>query len=135
MPMLRKLTEALARKTTRRKLFGRGADVAFGTLAGVAAGSLARSGPVSAVHNPDTVCDFPGPPCACDQCVRAGDMANGVCAKPCVFLTTFYASGCWITSGVTCCDCDCQGNGGFGWCGCGSDYHNDPAFCPGAGGK
>ena len=105
------------------------------TLDLTASGTFAGAGTASAVHNPNTVCDFPGPPCACDQCVRAGDVANGVCAKPCVILTTFYASGCWITSGVTCCDCDCQGNGGIGWCGCGSDYHNDPEFCPGAGGK
>ncbi len=122
---LRSLAEGLARKTSRRSFFGRGADVAFGALAGVAAGTLSRAS--GAVAGPGTDCSFPGPPCQCDNCQH-----NGVCAKPCIILTTYYAAGCWVTlTGVTCCDCDCQGIGGIGTCGCGTDYHNDPANCPG----
>lgn len=128
MALWRRVSEGVARKTTRRGFFGRGADVAFGALAGVAAGTLARGSSASAVIPGPTKCAFPGggPPCECDKC-----LSNGVCAKPCVILTTFYASGCWVTSsGYTCCDCDCQEVNGFGWCGCGSDYHNNPAYCP-----
>jgi hypothetical protein len=123
MSLLQRVSEGLARKTTRRGLFGRGAEVAFGALAGAAAGTLSRAGGVSAGGG--TVCVFPGPPCECDKC-----QTNGVCAKPCIILTTYYASGCWTTGSVTCCDCDCQGIDGNDACGCGSDYHNNPAFCP-----
>jgi len=124
MAFWRRVSEDVARKTTRRGFFGRGADVAFGALAGVAAGSLTRAATAGAAGG--TVCSFPGPPCECDKCLE-----NGVCAKPCVILTTFYASGCWVaTGGVTCCDCDCLEINGFGWCGCGSDYHNKPVNCP-----
>jgi hypothetical protein len=114
--------ETLARRTTRRGLFGRGAEVAFGALAGAAAGTLTRPQGARAGL---TVCDFPGPPCPCDRC-----QSNGVCAKPCVINTTYWASGCWVTVGVTCCDCDCAPGPGDALCGCGSDYHNDPAHCP-----
>lgn len=126
MTRLQRLSEGMARKSTRRSLFGRGADLAFGALIGAAAGGVAGASRVSAGHF-STACAFPGPPCACDQC-----QSNGVCAKPCVILTTYYASGCWVAghNGATCCDCDCLGNQGFESCGCGSDYHNDPAFCP-----
>jgi hypothetical protein len=124
MSVLRRFSETLARTTSRRGLFGRGADVAFGLLAGAAAGQLA--GPSSALAGGATRCAFPGPPCQCDKC-----LSNGVCAKPCVILTYYYASGCWVAAGnITCCDCDCHGIGGIGWCGCGSDYHNNPQFCP-----
>ena len=125
MAFLRRVSEGLARKTTRRGFFGRGADVAFGTLIGAAAGSLARAGGAEAAGG--TVCSFPGPPCACDYC-----QTNGVCAKPCVINTTWYASGCWTTGTVTCCDCTCprQGGGSPQACGCGSDYHNKPVNCP-----
>ena len=123
MALLRRVSEGLARKTTRRGLFGRGADVAFGALAGAAAGTLTRANLASA--GTGTVCAFPGPACACDHC-----QLNGVCAKPCVINTTWYSSGCWVTGSVTCCDCTCPGSPGSGWCGCGSDYHNDPAYCP-----
>jgi len=125
MAFWREASEDLARKTSRRGFFGRGADVAFGALAGVAAGSLTRGGRVGATHVLNTACIFPGPPCECDKC-----LANGVCAKPCLILTTFYASGCWVSFGVTCCDCNCQGINGFQDCGCGSDYHTDPHNCP-----
>jgi len=124
MELIRRLSEGLARRTSRRGLFGRGAEVAFGALAGAAAGTLAQAGSASAGFGA-TVCGFPGPPCACEAC-----RSNGVCAKPCVILTAFYTSGCWVTSSITCCDCDCQGLGGIGWCGCGSDYHNNLDFCP-----
>jgi hypothetical protein len=122
MPLFRRASEGLARKTTRRGLFGRGAEIAFGTLAGAAAGTLFRE---SAVAGQGTLCVFPGPPCHCDQC-----QVNGVCGKPCVILTAFYASGCWVTGNITCCDCECPDISASGWCGCGSDYHNDPQFCP-----
>jgi hypothetical protein len=121
MPVFRRASEGLARKTTRRGLFGRGADIAFGMLAG-AAGTLTRD--VTEAGS-GTVCIFPGPPCNCDQC-----QDNGVCAKPCVILTTYYSSGCWVYLGVTCCDCNCPGIGFGGDCGCGSDFHNDPTYCP-----
>ena len=123
MALWRRMSEGLARKTTRRGFFARGADVAFGTLAGAAAGTLTRVSGVGAAGSTD--CAFPGPPCECDKCQH-----NGVCAKPCVILTQFYAAGCWVTGTVTCCDCDCQGIHGFGRCGCGSDYHNKPSVCP-----
>ncbi len=129
MPFFRRVSEGLARRTSRRGFFGRGADVAFGALIGAAAGTLARPG--SAGAGPSTSCSFPGPPCRCERCVRAGSGSNGVCAKPCVILTAFYASGCWVSgTGATCCDCDCQGLDGVGWCGCGSDYHSNPVNCP-----
>ena len=123
MAFWRSVSEGLARKTTRRGFFGRGADVAFGTLAGVAAGTLTRVSGAGAAGS--TVCAFPGPPCECDKCQH-----NGVCAKPCLILTAYYAAGCWVTGTVTCCDCDCLGIHSFGWCGCGSDYHNKPSVCP-----
>jgi hypothetical protein len=127
---LRTVSEAIARKTSRRSLFGRGAGVLFGMLAGTAAGVAVRGG---AVAGGPTTCSFPaGRPCSCDMCLQ-----NGVCAKPCVILTTFYASGCWAESGgtITCCDCSCPDQpqvppSAAGWCGCGSDYHNNPEFCP-----
>ncbi len=125
----RSIAEGLARRTTRRGLFGRGAYVAFGALVGAAAGSLTRANPVTAGRA--TVCAFPGPPCNCEHCVRTGGVTNGVCAKPCVINTTWYANGCWVTGAVTCCDCTCPpAPEGRGVCGCGSDYHNDPEFCP-----
>jgi hypothetical protein len=125
MSALRTLTERLARRTTRRGLFGRGSEIAFGALAGAAAGTLTR--PDSASAGIGTLCFFPGSgPCPCEGC-----QANGVCAKPCVILTQWYVTGCWVTGGVTCCDCDCNGLvGGVDWCGCGTDYHNDVAYCP-----
>ena len=123
MDLLRNLSEGLARKTTRRGLFGRSAGLATGALMGVAAGTLTRQHPV--IAGGGTVCSFPGPPCPCDECTETRP-----CAKPCVFNTTWYPSGCWVTRGVTCCDCTCQDVGGLGWCGCGSDYHNNPAYCP-----
>ena len=117
----RSITEGLARRTTRRGLFGRGAQAATGALLGVAAGTLTRPGPVSAGGG--TVCIFPGPPCPCDGCTGTGS-----CAKPCTFVTTWYASGCWVTGGVTCCDCQCNGFQGINQCGCSTDYHLDN--CP-----
>jgi len=130
MGLLRNVTEGLARKTTRRGFFGTGADVAFGALVGAAAGTLTRGGG-SAIAGGGTVCAFPGPPCPCDGC-----LSNGTCGKPCIIMTQYYASGCWVTGAVTCCDCDCNGHlsfpgGGVAQvCGCGSDYHNNPANCP-----
>ena len=129
MAFWRRLSEDVARKTTRRGFFGRGADVAFGALAGVAAGTLTRAATAGAAGG--TSCAFPGPPCECDKCIRdANDVTNGVCAKPCIILTTYYASGCWTSGPTTCCDCDCQGIDGNDACGCGSDYHNNPIYCP-----
>ena len=125
MTPLRIATEALARKTTRR-----GAEVAFGALLGVAAGTGLRSRVARA--GAGTVCVFPGGPCPCEGC-----QPNGVCAKPCVIFTQIYASGCWVDAGasgnVFCCDCDCNGRvpgSSVDICGCGSDYHNDPTYCP-----
>ena len=123
MSILRRVSEGLARTTSRRSFFGRGADVAFGALAGAAAGTLAGTSGASA--GGATVCIPPGPLCQCDKC-----QVNGVCAKPCIILTTYYASGCWTSGAVTCCDCDCNGIGGIHSCGCGSDYHNNPSNCP-----
>ncbi len=119
MPFFRKFSEGLARKTSRRGFLGRGADVAFGTLIGAAAGTALRASPVIASHT--TVCFFPGPPCCRDNCLE-----NGTCAKPCIINTTWYAGGCWVRDSVTCCDCTCQDIPGSGSCGCGTDYHNDP---------
>ena len=124
MSVIREVSEGVARTTSRRGLFSRGANVLFGALAGAAAGTAIRGGG-SAIAGAGTVCAFPGPPCPCADC-----QSNGVCAKPCVILTTYYATGCWVTQGITCCDCDCPGVPGTGWCGCGSDYHNNPTFCP-----
>ena len=121
MQLLQRLSVGLARKTSRRGLFGRGAEVATGALLGVAAGTLTQPRSVSA----HTGCGFPGPPCPCSAC-----RATGSCGKPCVILTTFYASGCWVYLGETCCDCDCNGFENIGWCGCGSGYHNEAVHCP-----
>ncbi|MGB2695887.1 MAG: hypothetical protein WBD55_11995 [Dehalococcoidia bacterium] len=121
MDIVRRASEALARKTSRRGLFGKGAGVATGALLGVAAGTLTRPGAVSAGS---TSCSFPGPPCPC-----AGCTSTGPCGKPCVMNTTWYASGCWVSfTGATCCDCDCHGLQGIGVCGCSTDYHH--ANCP-----
>ncbi len=124
---LRTATEQIARRTTRRGFFGRSANVLFGALAGAAAGTGVRGALAGGTICGDTCCAFPGPPCHCDKC-----QSNGVCAKPCIILTTYYASGCWVAArnGATCCDCDCEGIGGIQNCGCGTDYHNDPANCP-----
>ena len=122
--LVRHVSEGLARKTSRRGLFGRGAEVATGALLGVAAGTLTRTKPLKAGH--ETVCSFPyHQPCPCDGCTSAGP-----CAKPCVMNTEWYASGCWVYLGVTCCDCDCKGLEGIDVCGCGTDRHNSPAYCP-----
>jgi hypothetical protein len=123
MELFRRVSEGLARRTSRRGLFGRGAQLATGALIGVAAGTAARVQHAGA--GTDTVCQFPGPPCFCDGC-----NSNGTCAKPCIIMTQYYASGCWVRDGYTCCDCDCNGAGGNQICGCGSDYHNNPAHCP-----
>jgi hypothetical protein len=123
--VLRRTSEDIARKTSRRSLFGKGAGALFGLLAGAAAGSISRSGGVQAGAN--TICAFPfGDACPCEGC-----QSNGVCAKPCIIYTFWYIAGCWTTAGVTCCDCDCvQLGGGAGVCGCGTDYHNNSQFCP-----
>jgi hypothetical protein len=122
MSLLNRLSEGLARNTTRRGLLSRTSQAAFGALAGVAAGR----GAGNAVAGAGTSCAFPGPPCECDKC-----QPNGICAKPCLILTTFYAAGCWVSSaGATCCDCDCREINLVDWCGCGTDYHNNPANCP-----
>jgi hypothetical protein len=115
MKFFQRATETLARRTTRRGLFGRGAQTAMGALLGAAAGEFARPRFVSA--GIETVCDMPGPPCPCDNC-----NSGGVCQKPCMFLV-LYASGCWVTNGVTCCDCLCPDVVGRG-CGCTTDWHN-----------
>ena len=124
MGLLRNVTEGLARRTTRRGLFSRGAGVAFGVLAGTAAGKITQADRV--IAGPGG-CAFPGPPCPCDGC-----LSNGVCAKPCIIMTQYYASGCWVTPNPvgTCCDCDCNGFGGVQICGCGSVHHTNPANCP-----
>ena len=137
MPLLQRFSEGLARKTSRRGLFGRGAEVATGALLGVAAGTLTQSKPVGALHL--TVCGFPGRACPCSGCND-----NGMCAKPCVINTTWYASGCWVFTGVTCCDCACGGmvndidpdlshaaiGEGIFTCGCGSDFQGKSSICP-----
>ena len=132
MELVRRVSEGLARRTSRRGLFGRGAEVATGALLGAAVGTLTRPGSAAAEHIPGhTACFFPGPPCPCDGC-----SSSGTCAKPCIIMTQYYASGCWVTFNdqlqrtVTCCDCDCNGFQGIGVCGCGSDHHNDPTYCP-----
>lgn len=125
MSFVRNVSEQVARKTSRRGLFGRGAGLLFGAVAGAAAGTAINGGS-GAIAGSDTQCSFPGPPCSCENC-----QSNGVCAKPCVILTTYYASGCWVTGPATCCDCTCQATPTFNHaCGCGSDYHNNPAHCP-----
>jgi hypothetical protein len=140
MSLLQRVSEGLARKTSRRGFFGRGAGIATGALMGAAAGSLSEAGSAIAGHgNNPTVCHFPGPACPCDGC-----SSGGTCAKPCIIMTVYYASGCWVDFNsrlgvnVTCCDCDCNGKLNYPGqqqipadiCGCGSDQHNDPAFCP-----
>ena len=123
MALIRRLSERLARKTSRRGFLGRGADAAFGALIGVAAGTATR--PRVASADPGTVCFFPGVrPCFCQNC-----QANGTCAKPCVFYTIGYANGCWVTGSVTCCDCMCPDTPGGGFCGCGTDWHSNPDNC------
>lgn len=115
---LRGVSELLARKTGRRGLLSRSAQLATGALIGVAAGSTLATDRAAAGG---TVCVFPGPPCPCEGC----NSTTGACKKPCMFVTAFYASGCWVTDGVTCCDCSFPG---VGWCGCGTDYHTNN--CP-----
>ena len=44
MELVRRVSEGLARKTSRRGLFGRGAEVASGALFGTAASTLTRPG-------------------------------------------------------------------------------------------
>jgi hypothetical protein len=119
--LLQRLSEGLARRTSRRGLI----DTTFGVLAGAAAGAAVGSGGVDAGFG-GTVCAFPGVPCPCNRC-----MSTGVCAKPCVIVTLWYASGCWATGPTTCCDCLCAGETATTYCGCGSDYHNTPSNCPG----
>ena len=52
MQLLQRFSEGLARKTSRRGLFGRGAEVTTGALLGVAAGTLTRPGSAVAHVNP-----------------------------------------------------------------------------------
>jgi hypothetical protein len=133
MRLFQRVSEGLARKTSRRGFFGRSAGIAMGALMGTAAGSIARPEPIGATHVYNTFCAFPGNGCPCDGC-----SAGGVCKKPCIIMTVYWASGCWVTAGETCCDCDCNGNLNFPAsigggpahvCGCGSDYHTDPHNC------
>jgi len=106
---MRSLAEAMARATPRRRLLGRAAGGLFALLAGGAAGVQGQ-----AQAGSFTVCNPPGPVCDCGYC------GLGVCRKPCVINTTWYASGCWVASGgVTCCDCTCPAPQGI--CGCASD--------------
>ena len=123
MELLTRVGEGLARRTSRRGLFGRGAEIATGALLGAAAGAITR--PNAIIAGGGTVCSFPGPPCPCDGCGT-----GGVCQKPCIIMTVYYASGCWVTGAITCCDCDCNNFQGAQVCGCGADYHNNPSFCP-----
>ena len=125
MAIVRRISERLARASTRRSFLGRGVSVAFGALIGAAAGSAAAGRRARAGGQFSTECQFPGPACPCDGC-----NPSGTCAKPCLIMTLYYASGCWYINGVTCCDCDCNGFQGHEVCGCGSDIHNDPAYCP-----
>jgi len=118
---LQTVAELLARKTGRRGLIGRGAGAATGLLLGAAAGGLA--GARTARAGAGTVCDFPNRPCPCEGC----HANTGTCNKPCILYNYWYASGCWVTGSVTCCDCDC-GSIGAGICGCGTDYHGNT--CP-----
>lgn len=104
---LRPVAETLARLTPRRRWLGRTAGTLFAVLAGGAAGRIGQAGAQV------TVCNPPGPVCDCQYC------GVGVCQKPCVINVTWYASGCWVTAGVTCCDCTCPSPQGL--CGCASD--------------
>ena len=106
---VRLLMEGLARATPRRRLLGGAAGGLFAFLAGAATGQLDNG----AVAGGNTVCIPPGPVCNCQYC-RAG-----LCQKPCLLNTTWYASGCWVTGAVTCCDCTCPQPQGV--CGCASD--------------
>jgi hypothetical protein len=126
MPLVRRVSEQLARTSTRRGFLNRGSNIAFGALAGAATGMLAHARGATA-GSPLTVCVMPGPPCPCERC-----LTTGLCAKPCAIVTIWYAAGCWYDSGVTCCDCNCNGSDPTHseLCGCASDYHNDPRFCP-----
>jgi hypothetical protein len=120
----RRLTESLARKTTRRNLLGHGAGVATGALMGVAAGSYGQDVAMASHHG--SQCTMPGPPCPCEGCQQ-----SGVCGKPCTFAMWYYASGCYVWNGITCCDCACPGvPNQYNLCGCSSDWHNNPANCP-----
>jgi hypothetical protein len=123
MSSLRNLTELLARKTGRRGLLSRSAQAATAALIGAAAGAGLRVNPIAA--GGATACDFPGPPCPCGRCSET----TGACQKPCVFVTIWYASGCWVATGtsISCCDCQCP-PAGSSFCGCGTDYHT--TFCP-----
>jgi hypothetical protein len=136
MPPFQAFAESLARLTSRRGFLGRGADLVTGTVIGLAAGASLRADNAQAHHSADhTVCVFPGPPCPCNGC-----FATGVCAKPCLIMTQFYSSGCWVSfhsilqRQVNCCDCDCNGRvPGFpstNVCGCGDDHHNNSLYCP-----
>ena len=123
MEPLQRLSEGLARKTSRRGLFGRSAELATSVLLGAAAGTLMRPGFAFAGG---TACG--NLTCPCDGC-----QSTGVCAKPCIFDTRYWASGCWVVNSqppVTCCNCECQGLQGIGFCDCASDYHGEPANCP-----
>ncbi len=121
--IFRSISEGLARRTSRRGFFGRGAEITTGALLGVAAGSLGRPG--SALGGGGTICNWPGGPCEpCEFCLD-----TGLCAKPCIINTTWYASGCWVTSGVTCCDCTCPPGSIRTLCGCTTDWHQNPANC------
>ena len=106
---LRPLAEGLARVTSRRRWLERTAGALFALLAGGASAGLGRR----ALAGHGTVCNPPGPLCDCQYC------RVGLCQKPCLFNTTWYASGCWVTAGVTCCDCTCSAPQGI--CSCASD--------------
>jgi len=124
MEPFQRFSEGLARKTSRRGLLSQGADLTTGALLGLAAGTLTWADPVSA--GVSAACN--NLTCPCDGC-----QSTGVCAKPCIFDTRYWASGCWVVNSqppVTCCNCDCQGLQGIHFCDCASDFHNDPTNCP-----
>ncbi len=108
---LRPLAEGLARVTSRRRWLEHAASGLFALFAGGAA--LGLRGKDKVLAGQGTVCNPPGPVCDCEFC------SLGVCRKPCVINTTWYASGCWVAAGATCCDCTCPAPQGL--CGCASD--------------
>ncbi len=118
----RELIENLARRTPRRSFIGRTAGAAFGVLAAAAAGVMGKgAGDVEAVVRVSCFPPFSNT-CRCEYC------NGGACKKPCSYNTTWYASGCWVsTTGALCCDCTCPGpqtsnrKEGTGVCGCASD--------------
>src|SRR4051812_48779506 len=119
------LSENLARAINRRTFLKRTSQSVFAGLMALAVGqalpgrAAAQRGGPQPPQPPNISCAPPGPYCN----TGGGDLSGchgAHCfqhlyqgqAIQCRVYYAFYQTGCWTTSGWTCCDCECYNSGG-----------------------